>query len=209
MEKLKDSVFSSFSEDDSERVDKYIDLLRDALKSTNSKFNYYTVLLITSILSYHLYVYDHLNDIKLLGFRVNDFDLIQKWFPIVPSLIFLLTTTIGYLRVYQQETIEWLLAKNRPKEYGSDIYRLTFPCSHILGLDILRRQKDISAKFAAVIPALTFVFGSILAPILYISWAYSRAFQKFGTDNNLIMSTVVSSFLIINGIVIIIQSQKI
>jgi len=209
MEKLRESVLSSFEDGDLDRVDKYVDMIRDSLKSTNSRFGSLTLLLIISIFSYHLYINGQLSEISAFGLKIKDTVLIKKWFLIVPSLIFLLTTSIGYLRVYQQESIEWLLAKYRPKEYKSGIYRLIFPSSYILGLDVLRRQKSIIARSIATLAGTVLALGAVAAPIWYIYWAYNKAFMELGRDTGLIINCSVSGILLVCGLCIICQSQRI
>ena len=209
MEKLKESVLSSFEDGDLDRVDKFIDSVRDSLKSTNSKFGALTFLLVISILSYHFYVNGQMTEMSAFGLRIKDIALIKKWFLIVPSLVFLAGASIGYLRVYQQECIEWLLATYRPKEYKSGIYRLTFPSNYILGLDVLRRQKTKMAKFIATLASIPFITGSIIAPIWYIYWAYTKAFVELGADSSLIISASISGILLLGGLGVIRESQKI
>ena len=209
MEKLKESVLSSFEDGDLDRVDEYIKSVRDSLKSTNSKFGALELLLVVSILSYHFYVNGQLIEVSAFGLKIRDVELIKKWFLIVPSLVFLIGTSIGYRRVYQQESIEWLLAKYRPKEFKSGIYRLTFPSNYILGLDILRRQKGRMAKSIATLTGLLLFTGSITAPIWYICWAYNKAFVELGPDHGLIISASISGILLLSGLGVIFESQKI
>lgn len=209
MDVLKDSVISSFAENDLARVDKYIDSLRESLKSTNAQFGRFTFLTILSVFSYHLYIEDKLREISAFGIILHDHDLLVKWFLVVISSLFMLTASIGYLRVYQGEAIEWLLAKYRPSEFKSGIYRLTFPASYILGLDVLRRQNSCSAKAVAAFPGIALTLFSVLMPILYVYWAYRRAFNTYGLDLQLIISSFISALLIVHGILIIRESQKI
>jgi hypothetical protein len=209
MQDLKESVLSSFRDDDLDRVDKYIDTVRDSLKSTNSKFGAYTLLLIISLVSYHFYVYGYLRHISIFGLEISDLDLIKKWFLIIPSTVFALSTSIGYLRVYQQESIEWLLAKYRPKEYASGIYRLTFPSSYILGLDVLRRRTSKIERSIALIISVPLIFATTIAPVWYISWAYSNTFAELGANGGLIISVCISALLLLAGFAMIFQSQRI
>jgi hypothetical protein len=209
MEKLRESVLSSFEDGDLSRVDEYIRSIRDSLKSTNSRFVSLEFLLLVTILSYHFYVNGQSIEILAFGLKIRDVELIKKWFLIVPSLVFLISTSIGYLRVYQQETIEWLTVKYRPKEFKSGIYRLTFPSNYILGLDILRRQKGRTAKPIAILTGLLLFSGSTFAPIWYIYWAYKKAFLELGPDYGLIISASISGILLLNGLGIIVESQKI
>lgn len=209
MQKLRESILSSFDDGDLDRVDKYIDSVRESLKSTNSRFTAYTLLLVISLVSYHLYVHGHLSRMPLFGLEIIDVDLIKKWFLIVPSIVFVLSTSTGYLRVYQQECIEWLLAKYRPKEFASGIYRLTFPSNYILGLDVLRRQNSKFAKSIAWLTTVPLVIGSVTAPIWYIGWAYTNGFAELGADSSLIISASISGLLLLTGLGFISQSQRI
>lgn len=209
MEKLRESVLSSFEDGDLDRVDEYIKSIRDSLKSTNSKFVALELLLVLSILSYHLYINGQVSEVSVFGFRIRGVELIKKWFLTVPSLVFLISTSFGYLRVYQQESIEWLLAKYRPREFKSGIYRLTFPSNYVLGLDVLRRQKRRMAKIIATLTSLPLFAGSIILPIWYIYWAYKEVFLELGPDYGLIISASVSGILVLGGLGVIYESQKI
>jgi len=209
MEKLRESVLSSFEDGDLDRVDEYIKSIRDSLKSTNSKFFALELLLILSIISYHLYIAGQASEVSAFGFRIRDVGLIKKWFLTMPSLVFLISTAFGYLRVYQQESIEWLLAKYRPREFRSGIYRLTFPSNYILGLDFLRRQKQRTAKVIATLTSLPLMAGSIILPVWYICWAYKKVFLEFGPDYGLIISASISGIMILGGLAVICESQKI
>ncbi len=204
------NILSSFPGDTSlERVDKYIDQIRGSLKETNKKFGHYVFYLIISIIFYHLYIFCGFNEINIMGVKVSNTLLVRKWFLVVSSVLFLIQTCIGYLRVYQQESIEWLSAKYYPDEFKSGIYRLTFPASYILGLDILHRQSSKISKAIAFVPSFFLAFGSSVAPAYYIYWAYSKAFRDFGVDWELVVSSIISGILIIHGFIIIFRSQKI
>jgi len=209
MEKLKESVLSSFEDGDLGRVDEYIKSIRCSLKYTNSKFVALEILLVLSIVSYHLYINGQVSEVSAFGFRIRDMELMKKWFLIVPSLVFLISTSFGYLRVYQQESIEWLLAKYRPKEFKSGIYRLTFPSNYVLGLDVLRRQKRKMAKSITILTSLPLIVGSIILPIWYICWAYKEVFLKLGPDYSLVISASISGIMILGGLGVIYESQKI
>lgn len=210
MENAKEIIISSFPEDVSlERIDKYIDQIKDSLKDTNKKFNNYTAYLIISIIFYHLYTFCGFNEINIIGIKLSNQVLVRKWLLVVPSILFTMQSSIGYLRVYQQESIEWLSAKYYYSEYKSGIYRLTFPSSFILGFDILRRQSSYKSELIAFIPSLLFAYGSAVLPNCYIVWAYFIAFRDLGVDWQLLASSLLSFILIIHGFCIIFRSQKI
>ena len=144
-----------------------------------------------------------------MGVKVSNTLLVRKWFLVVPSILFVIQTFIGYLRVYQQKSIEWLFIIYYPDEFNSGIYRLTFPANYMLGLDILQRQSSKISKAIAFVPSFFLAYGSVVAPAYYIYWAYSKAFRDLGADWQLIVSAILSIILIIHGFMIIFRSQKI
>ena len=203
-------ILSAFSiPEDWERAQQYIDDIRFSLFETSKKFDRYTLLLILSIVTYHLALLNEATTFSFLNIKIQSVDIIQKWFLVVPSALLCLSCCIGYLRVYQQESIEWMLATFKQKEFKTDIFRLTYPGSHILGLDILGHENSLLAKAISKLTSLLFIAGGITGPITYILWAYDQAFEKYGFSADLIGSSLISFIFILMGLSIIFYSQKI
>lgn len=209
MSKIQTLIESAFDEGDLDRVDKYIDDIRASLESTNQQFSRYTILLLLSLFSYHLVLLGQTNEVSVLGVTLGSKSFIIKWFLILPSVLLLLQSTMGYLRVYQQESIEWLIAKYRKKEYESGLYRVVFPSSHILTMDLMRRTgTDISTFSQNFITGILALFTVVL-PSLYIVGAYVFAISIYQGDLQLIVSLVISLSIIFQNIYIIRRSQEI
>jgi hypothetical protein len=209
MKPLKESIPNLFEETEIERVDYYIEKIRDSYKATNRLYIYYQVLQYTSIIAFYLYFYNKLNEISLLGIKITDSQIIEKWFLLVPSLFFLLSTYTGYLRVYQKEGIEWLLAKYRSKEYETKIHKLTFPSNHILGMELLHNQQSKFIRAVLYLPNTLIALISILGPIILIYFGYTKLASKYQADVHLIISSILSALMIITGKLIIQFSQRI
>jgi len=209
MKSLKEFIITLFEDSELERVDYYIEKIKESLITTNRLFITYNSLLGLSIICFHLFASGYLNEIELFGQRISHFALIKRWFLTIPSAIFFVSTLVGYLRVYQMECIEWLIAKHRKKEFDAEIFRLTLPASHILGMDLLRRQDYKWIKSIALIPSVILAFGTVLLPIVYINWAYVQVLYDFPYDAQTILSWSISNFFIICGIIAIRLSQKI
>ena len=209
MSKIKESIESAFSGDDIERVDKNIESIKASLVSTNQHFSRYTLLLFVSLFSYHLVLIGQSEEITMLGLKLGSKDFIVKWFLIVPSILLLMQSLAGYLRVYQQESIEWLLAKYRKNEYDSGLYRTAFPTSHILSLDLMKRlETDIYPKLIDL-PATIIAFASVWLPSLYIIGAYVYCIDIYRGDWQIIVSLVISMLIIWQKTIIVRRSQEI
>lgn len=209
MSKIKGSIESAFSSDDLERVDKNIESIKASLVSTNQQFSRCTLLLFVSLLSYHLVLIGQSEEITMLGLKFGSKDFIVKWFLIVPSILLLMQSLAGHLRVYQQESIEWLLAKYRKNEYDSGLYRTAFPTSHILSLDLMKRLgTEVSPKLIDI-PAIIMAFASVWLPSLYIIGAYVYCIDIYRGDWQIIVSLVISMFIIWQKSLIVRRSQEI
>jgi hypothetical protein len=209
MSKIKESIESAFKENELDRVDKYIDDIRASLASTSQQFGRYTFLLFLSLFSYHLVLLGQSADISILGITLGSKSFIIKWFLILPSILLLLQATAGYLRVYQQESIEWLLAKYRNNEYESGLYRVAFPSSHILAVDLMRRLgTDISPTSLNFLTSI-FVLFSVWLPSFYILGAYIYAILIYQGDWQVIISFVISGIILMQKSLVVRRSQEI
>jgi hypothetical protein len=209
MSKVRESIEKAFTSDDLDRVDKNIDSIKASLITTNQQFSRYTLLLFISLFSYHLVLIGQSAEISMLGLKLGSKDFIIKWFLIVPSILLLLQGMMGYLRVYQQESIEWLLSKYRKNEYDAGLYRTAFPSSHILSLDLMRRLgSEISPKLMNL-PANIIVFFSVWLPSFYIVGAYIHGISIYRGDWQIIVSLIISMLIIWQKTLIVRRSQEI
>lgn len=209
MKSLKDFIVTIFDESEIERVDYYIEKIRESLITTNKLFITYNALLVLSVICFYLFSSGFLKEIELFGQKISDFALIRRWFLIIPSALFCITSFIAYLRVYQKECIEWLIARHRNKEYKSDIFRLTLPSDFILGMDILRRQDNKWINTITFIPILIIPLSIVMLPIIYVYLAYAQIFVDFPNDLQTILSFIISNIFIMSGLVVMGLTQKI
>jgi len=209
MSKIREPIETAFKDDELDRVDKYIDDIRASLISTNQQFGRYTFLLFLSLFSYHLVLLGQTTEVSILGFTLGSKAFIIKWFLVLPSILLLLQATAGYLRVYQQESIEWLLAKYRNSEYEAGLYRVAFPSSHILSVDLMRRLgTDISPASLNLLTSI-FVLFSVWLPSFYILGAYIYAISIYQGDWQVIVSFVISSIILVQKSLVVRRSQEI
>jgi hypothetical protein len=203
-------VLAAFAgEPDLSRIDKYVDKLRESLKDTNARFVQFKATCLLLLLAYHLVLYGGNKEISFLGIKVTDVDVITRWFLVLPALAFCVSCCYGYLRVYQQETIAWIMARFHPQEFEAGIYRLILPSTYILGLDVMRREGSTMTQLIASIPSAIFVLGSLYLPPVYTFFAYRKSFEHIGLEFELVASAVVSALLYLASFLIINRSQKI
>lgn len=210
MSELCDMVEQSFEKNEkgSKRVNKNLKLIRSSLSVTNKKFIAYEILMYILIFSYHLVLIGEKSKISFLGLEITSTEFIIKWFLLVPSFLLILHSTNGYLRMKQQETIEWLLCKYYEKEYKSDIFRLGYPSNYIMALDILRRSKNKKTIAKANLIGFLMAFFNVVFPIIYISGVYIYLFfDLFKYDLQVILSFCLSSFMLYNAWKIILESN--
>jgi hypothetical protein len=175
MSTLEKMVEESFENDEKgfARVNKNLEDIKSSLSETNKKFVAYEILMYIFIFSYHLVLIGEKSKISFLGLELSSSEFIIKWFLIIPSILLLLQATNGYLRMQQQETIEWLFFKYYNKEYKSNIFRLGYPSNYILSLDIMRRSlNNKTANRANLIGFLLAFFFCSFSNYLYNWYLY-------------------------------------
>jgi hypothetical protein len=209
MKRLQETIPYLFEENENDRVDYYIDKIRDSYTSTNKLFMSLMALQVFSIITYFLFIYKKIDKVAIFGLETSDIEFVKTWFLLIPSILFLINSYVGYLRVYQKEGIEWLLCKYRNKEYKSYIFRLTFPSNHILGMEILQSQESKFAKAVNYIPTLLIAFISTLGPITLTFLGYREQFETTEITIYLKISFIISSICYLCGIFVIWRSQKI
>lgn len=209
MNSLKE-VIPKLSDDLSpERIDYYVDKIRDSYSSTNKLFMSFLFFQWLLIIGYYLFIGNKIEELNLYGIKTTDHEMIKTWFLILPSFFFLLNCYVGYLRVYQKEAIEWLLCAYRNKEYKSELYRLTFPPNHILGMELLQKQNSKFVKALVFLPNTIIAVVSIAAPPFLIFLGYTEQFQ-LGLENfSLTLSFVLSIIFLVTGFLVIFLSQRI
>jgi hypothetical protein len=196
------------TEVEASRIDNYLDQLRDSLKDTNEKFVKLQVTCLVLFLSHYLFLNAGSSEISIAGLKISDLSVVKRWFLVLPALLFCVGACYGYLRVYQQSAIERLLVQHHLHEYRSGIYRLTWPTSFILGIDLMRRG-SMATRVTANAVAGILIFGTYYFPVWYAWFAYSAAFAALGHDIQLVISAALTGFLFIASFLIMNLSQKI
>jgi hypothetical protein len=82
-----------------ERVDKYLDQLRDALKDTNQKFIKLQVTCLLLLSAHYLFLNAEGGEIAVGNVKVSDLARVAKWFLVAPALLYCVGCCYGYLRV--------------------------------------------------------------------------------------------------------------
>ncbi len=206
MKKLKETLPTLFENDDDPRIDQYIDKIRDSLKTTNHLFLANTLFILVFIFSFHLFRKGYTQQFSVFGQNISSSPLIGKWGLVVPSILFMINSFFGYLRIYQKEAIEWLLARHRKKEYDAAVYKLTLPSNHILGLELMTLTEKNKLLF---IPGFIIAFTTIFSPVCYIAYHYYILFRTDTPDWQTIAAALACLTCILFGLYTISKSQEI
>ena len=89
------------------QLDKFLDQVRDSYENANLQFIRYQILLVISIIMYHLIVYGG-GTLTVFGIQIKDHDLFRRTFMVFPAFLIAAISCIGYLRILQRETYDFL-----------------------------------------------------------------------------------------------------
>jgi len=79
------------------QLDKYLSDVRDSLAASNKLFVGYTVLVVTSLLTYHLVSYAGATGLAWNSLRLSDTSLFKRVFLLVPAGLLVAKASVGYL----------------------------------------------------------------------------------------------------------------
>lgn len=208
MNELENKYKNLFDENELDRVDKNIDYVKSSLSETEKKFTRATILIFLSLFSFHLLLIGESSDIIIFGLKIANKEFALTWFLIIPSILLVIRALYGYLRVYQKETISWLLFYYRRKEYNSELYRVAYPSNEILALDLMRRcEKNRSSLYVKIL-SVFFAFITLIAPYSYIVYGYIKCMELYPGSLEVYISSGISFLIIIQQSIIINLSQE-
>ena len=186
-----------------EEINEYISKLSTEMALSNKKFNQYISLLILAIAGHFLFTNGYIKTISFMSLKVESKKLIDIWFLLVPSALYLIVSIFGYMRIYQQGVLTELKYRFKPNEYHSGFFRLLFPANIPYALDLLRRQQDRASKYVIVFPTIFFALGTLSFPISYLYINYVSLYATYGSPIELIVSSILSLLLVLHGFFIL------
>jgi hypothetical protein len=171
------------------QLDKYLSDVRDSLATSSKLFIGYTLLIVTTLVTYHLVSYAGATGFTLNSLQLADPSLVKRVFLVVPAGLLVAKASVGYLRRCQREVYDYL-SLSRYRVLGqSGLHELRLPADYILGLFFLKNEGGVLGNFLASITAFMSFCASVLLPVAYIIGAAYLNVKVFGIADALCLFT--------------------
>ena len=186
-----------------QQLDKYLSDLRDSLASSNRQFVSLELLVLVSLVTYHLVSFEGLQISSFQGVPLPSSSLFQRVFVVDPAELLAAVASIGYLRRCQREVYDYLTISRYRALAKSGLHELRLPADYLLGLFYMREVGGpIGGGLANVVAGLSYVvfFAGPVAYVVYVAMANVGA---YGTQDTLCLAaSIVAGVLSACGLAI-------
>ena len=192
------------SEPNEAQLDKYLSDVRDSLATSSKLFIGYTLLIVTTLVTYHLVSYAGATGFTLNSLQLADPSLFKRVFLVIPAGLLVGKASLGYLRRCQREVYDYLTLSRYRVLGQSGLHELRLPADYILGLYLLKNEGGTLGKVLASITAFLSFCGSILLPAGYIICASYLNVCAFGiADTICLLASIAASAMSICALLIV------
>lgn len=192
------------SEPNEAQLDKYLSDVRDSLATSSKLFIGYTLLIVTTLVTYHLVSYAGATGFTLNSLQLADPSLFKRVFLVIPAGLLVGKASLGYLRRCQREVYDYLTLSRYRVLGQSGLHELRLPADYILGLYLLKNEGGTLGKVLASITAFLSFCGSILLPAGYIICASYLNVSAFGiADTICLLASIAASAMSICALLIV------
>ncbi|MCU7372715.1 hypothetical protein PEC18_18080 [Paucibacter sp. O1-1] len=192
------------SEPNEAQLDKYLSDVRDSLATSSKLFTGYTLLILTTLVTYHLVAYAGATGFTLNSLQLADPSLFKRVFLVIPAGLLVAKASVGYLRRCQREVYDYLTLSRYRVLGQSGLHELRLPADYILGLYFLKNEGGVLGKFLASITAFLSFCVSVLLPVAYIVCAAYLNARAFGTaDAICLVASIAASAMSICALLIV------
>jgi hypothetical protein len=186
------------------QLDKYLSDVRDSLATSSKLFIGYTLLIVTTLVTYHLVSYAGATGFTLNSLQLADPSLFKRVFLVVPAGLLVAKTSVGYLRRCQREVYDYLTLSRYRVLGSSGLHELRLPGDYILGLFLLKNEGGTLGNALSLTVAFLSFCASVLAPVAYIVVAAYLNVKAFGLGDVLCVSaSVVASAMSICALLVV------
>ena len=192
------------------QLDKYLSEVRDSLATSGKLFVGYSVLILTTVVTYHLVVYAGATGVALNSLQLIDPSLFRRVFLVVPAALLAAKASVGYLRRCQREAYDYLTLSRYRILGQSGLHELRLPADYILGLFLLKNEGGaLGNALASTVAFLSFCV-SVLAPAAYVLTAAVLNMKAFGAEDILCLAASAAAVgLTISGLLIVALAMRI
>jgi len=165
------------------QLDKYLGEVRDSLATSSKHFITYSVLIITTLVMYHLVVYEGASGLSFNSLKIANISLFRRVFLVFPAALVAAVAAIGYLRSVQREVYDYLSISRYMIIGKTGLHELRLPADYILGLFVLRNEGGLLGKYVSAIVAFLGAFVFVIVPVAYIVSEATINVRMFGTSD--------------------------
>ena len=186
------------------QLDKYLSDVRDSLATSSKLFIGYTLLIVTTLVTYHLVSYAGATGFTLNSLQLADPSLFKRVFLVIPASLLVAKAIIGYLRRCQREVYDYLTLSRYRVLGQSGLHELRLPADYILGLFFLKNEGgNLGKALSSTVVFMSFC-ASVLAPVAYVLCAAYLNVKSFGAADFLCLSaSAVASAMSICALLIV------
>jgi hypothetical protein len=186
------------------QLDKYLSDVRDSLGASSKLFIGYTLLIATTLVTYHLVAYAGAMGFTLNSLQLADPSLFKRVFLVVPAGLLVAKASVGYLRRCQREVYDYLTLSRYRILGQSGLHELRLPADYILGLFLLKKEGGRPGNVLSSAIAFLSFCASVLLPVPYITCAAYFNVKTFGAADVLcLFASVVAAAMAICAMLIV------
>ena len=205
--KIREVLSSDINEP---QLDRFLTDVRDSLASTSRQFLSYSILIITSLVTYHLVVHDASSVITFNAVQFSNTTLFRRVFLIFPASLLVAVSSIGYLRRLQREVYDFLSISRYRALGKSGLHELRLPADYVLGFFVLRESGGLVGKVIGSAVPFVYLAVFMIGPSAYIIHEAILNLKKFGIRDALNLAASLSSIVLcLSAVVIVILAGQI
>jgi hypothetical protein len=197
-------------EKNDEQLDKFLSDVRDSLETTSGHFLRYTTLIVTSIVIYHLVVYEGVKVIAYSGIQLTDTSLFRRVFLIVPSALLAAMAGVGYLRRFQREVYDYLCILRYRVLGETGLHELRIPGDYTLGLFVLSIEGGWTGRIVSLVVGSLVATAFTIGPTIYVVQEAYANVRLFGVkDRVCTLAPTIAVILCSCAFIIVLLSGRI
>jgi hypothetical protein len=179
------SVFQKVldAEKNEAQLDSFLADVRNSLAGINRQFLSYLMLVVGSIVVYHLVVYGGSKDFSIEGLQLTDSSLFKKTFLIVPAASLAASAGVGYLRRLQREVFDHLSISRYRILVRTGLHELRLPGDYLLGFFLLGIEGGRLGKVVSGVVVYLLSLITSALPVAYIVIQACINIRLFGRED--------------------------
>lgn len=192
------------------QLNQFLTDVRDSLAASSRQFLAYSALIVTSLVAYHVVVYQGASVIPFYAVHLSNMSLFRRVFLVFPAALVAAMASVGYLRRLQREVYDYLSISRYRVLGQTGLHELRLPADHVLGLFLLRNEGGLVGKVVSYVVTSLSITAFVFGPIVYIIGEAAANLQRFGLVDILCDTASVTAIaLSLCGLIIVVIASRI